>query len=39
LMVGQSIGLIHDILSCKDLLAKMHNEANAVLKKTKALFN
>jgi len=39
LMVGQSIGLIHDILLCKDLLVKMHNEANAVLKKSKALFN
>lgn len=38
LMVGQSIGLIHDILSCRDLLSKMHDEALAHLKKAAALF-
>ncbi|HOO46838.1 MAG TPA: nitronate monooxygenase [Deltaproteobacteria bacterium] len=27
LMVGQSIGHIHEVLSCKDLLKKMHDDA------------
>ena len=39
LMVGQSIGLIHDILTCKELLIKMHDEALARLKKTSSLFD
>jgi nitronate monooxygenase len=39
LMVGQSIGLIHDIVTCKELLIKMHDEALAQLKKTRALFH
>ncbi|HQI81642.1 MAG TPA: nitronate monooxygenase [Deltaproteobacteria bacterium] len=34
LMVGQSIGHIHDVLSCKDLLAKMESDAEAQLRKT-----
>jgi nitronate monooxygenase len=32
MMVGQSIGLIHEILSCTDLLIKMTNEAEAQMK-------
>jgi nitronate monooxygenase len=39
LMVGQSIGLIHDIISCKELLERMHDEANDHLKKASGLFN
>jgi nitronate monooxygenase len=38
LMVGQSIGLIHEIMSCKDLLKKMHDDAKANLDKAAANF-
>ena len=37
LMVGQSIGHIHDVTSCKDLLEKMHDEAILHLKKASSL--
>ena len=37
LMVGQSIGHIHDILSCKALLERMHDEAVVHLRKASAL--
>lgn len=38
LMVGQSIGHIHDIISCAELLERMHDEAIAHLNKAKGLF-
>jgi nitronate monooxygenase len=37
LMVGQSIGHIHDVISCKELLEKMHDEAILHLKKASTL--
>ncbi len=37
LMVGQSIGHIRDIVSCKELLARMHDDAILHLKKAMAL--
>jgi NADH:quinone reductase (non-electrogenic) len=37
LMVGQSIGHIHDVISCKELLEKMHDEAILHLKKASSL--
>jgi nitronate monooxygenase len=37
LMVGQSIGHIHDVTSCKELLEKMHDEAILHLKKASSL--
>ncbi|MGE5417300.1 MAG: NAD(P)H-dependent flavin oxidoreductase [Acidobacteriota bacterium] len=37
-MVGQSIGLIHEIKPCKELLDDMVNEAEAILKKNLARF-
>ncbi len=37
LMVGQSIGHIRGIVSCKELLEKMHDDAVAHLKKTVSL--
>lgn len=37
LMVGQSIGHIHDIMSCRELLVKMHDDAIAHLRKTVSL--
>lgn len=37
LMVGQSIGHIHDIVSCKELLEKMHDDAVAQMRKTSSL--
>jgi nitronate monooxygenase len=39
LMVGQSIGHIRDVLSCRELLEKMNDEAMAHLKKAIALMN
>ncbi len=36
LMVGQSIGFIHEILTCEQLLSRMHSEAVACLQKTQA---
>ncbi len=37
LMVGQSIGHIHDVVSCKDLLDTMHDEAVAHMKRAMSL--
>lgn len=37
-MVGQSIGLIHDIVTCQELLDRMDAEAEAILKKNLARF-
>jgi NAD(P)H-dependent flavin oxidoreductase YrpB (nitropropane dioxygenase family) len=37
LMVGQSIGHIHDVISCKELLEKMHDEAIVHLRKSSSL--
>ncbi|HNR52199.1 MAG: Nitronate monooxygenase [Deltaproteobacteria bacterium ADurb.BinA179] len=37
LMVGQSIGHIRDIVSCRDLLSKMHDDAISHLAKAMAL--
>jgi nitronate monooxygenase len=37
LMVGQSIGHIREILSCKELLKKMHDEAVSTLRNTSGL--
>ena len=36
--VGQSMGLIHDVLSCKDLLDGMVKEAEEVLGQVTAKF-
>lgn len=38
LMVGQSIGFIHEITTCAELLKRMHAEAQAHLQKASALF-
>ena len=35
--VGQSIGLIHDVVSCKELLERMVAEAEEVIARIKAL--
>jgi len=37
-MVGQSIGLVHDILTCKELLDRMVSEAKQTLEETSKLF-
>lgn len=37
-MVGQSIGLINDVLSCRELLDSMVNEAEVVIKRIANLF-
>jgi NADH:quinone reductase (non-electrogenic) len=37
LMVGQSIGHIHDILSCRELLERMHDDAVKQMQKTMGL--
>lgn len=37
-MVGQSIGLIHEVMSCQELLDGMASEAEAILKKNLARF-
>lgn len=37
LMVGQSIGHIHEIMSCEELLQKMHDDASAHLSKAMGL--
>ncbi len=39
LMVGQSIGLIHEVVSCAALLKAMHDEAQEHLKKAVSLFS
>ena len=36
--VGQSIGLIHDTVFCKELLDRMVKEAEEVLSRNKARF-
>jgi len=36
--VGQTIGLIHDVVSCKELLDRMAVEAEAALDKSKQMF-
>jgi nitronate monooxygenase len=36
--VGQSIGLIHDTISCKELLDRMVKEAEQVLSQNRARF-
>jgi len=37
MMVGQSIGHIHDVISCSELMKKMHDDAITCLKKTSTL--
>lgn len=37
LMVGQSIGHIHDIISCEELLKDMHDDAISYMKKASSL--
>jgi NADH:quinone reductase (non-electrogenic) len=32
--VGQSIGLIHDVVSCKEVVERMGREAEEILKNT-----
>ena len=39
LMVGQSIGLINDIPTCKELLDRMGREAGEILHKTNTMFS
>jgi len=34
LMIGQSVGLIHDVLSCQELLDGMVNDAEAILRRS-----
>ena len=36
--VGQSIGLIHDVVSCKELLDRMVSEAEEILDRVKGQF-
>jgi NAD(P)H-dependent flavin oxidoreductase YrpB (nitropropane dioxygenase family) len=38
LMVGQSIGLINDVVSCQELLDRMVAEAEEILRRSLALF-
>ncbi len=38
MMVGQSIGLIHEVLSCKEIIEGMVNEARETLDRANALF-
>jgi NAD(P)H-dependent flavin oxidoreductase YrpB (nitropropane dioxygenase family) len=37
MMVGQSIGHIKDIITCKELLKKMHDDAITCLRKASGL--
>jgi hypothetical protein len=38
LPVGQSIGLIHDIVSCEELLSRMMREAGEILERVQKRF-
>jgi NAD(P)H-dependent flavin oxidoreductase YrpB (nitropropane dioxygenase family) len=38
-MIGQSVGLIHDVPTCQELLERMVGEAREILRSISALFN
>jgi NAD(P)H-dependent flavin oxidoreductase YrpB (nitropropane dioxygenase family) len=38
-MIGQSVGLIHDVPTCQELLERMVGEAREILRSRSALFN